>query len=333
MIAPFAPPRSANLKVAFAGTPEFASASLQALHAAGFDVVLVLTQPDRPAGRGLKLHASPVKTWALTHGVPVTQARSLRLDGRWPDEAQQAQKALLTAAPDVIVVAAYGLILPPWVLTLPRLGCINVHASLLPRWRGAAPIHRVIEAGDKATGITIMQMDAGLDTGPMLLSASEPVAEQDTTASLHERLAALGARLIVEALQAARAGALSGMAQPEQGVSYAHKVDKGEATLDWTQSAALLARRVRAFNPTPGANFSHQGLGFKVWRACCLDEAAKVPNSTPGTVLDIGEGRVAVACGVGALELLELQASGGKRLAATDFLRGHTFPAGCPLQT
>ena len=194
------------MRVAFAGTPEFARAALAAVHGAGHTVPLVLTQPDRPAGRGLKLQASPVKQYALAHGLPLAQPRSLRLDGKYPDDAAAARAALAQAAPDVMVVAAYGLILPPWVLALPRHGCLNIHGSLLPRWRGAAPIQRAIEAGDAQTGITIMQMDAGLDTGAMLLDESTPITAADTSATLHDRLAALGARLVVQALAAAGAG-------------------------------------------------------------------------------------------------------------------------------
>jgi methionyl-tRNA formyltransferase len=310
------------LNVAFAGTPEFASAALAAIVAAGHQVPLVLTQPDRPAGRGLKLHPSPVKAFALAHGLTLAQPRSLRLDGKFPDDAAAAQTLLLDAAPDVMVVAAYGLLLPPWVLALPRLGCLNIHASLLPRWRGAAPIHRAIEAGDAQTGITIMQMDAGLDTGAMLLAQAEPIHADDTTGSLHERLAALGARLVVQALT--QAGALAAQAQPEAGVSYAHKVDKAQAQLDWTQPAAVLERMVRAFNPTPCAWFMHEATPLKVWRAAVLP----ADHGTPGQLLHPAPGRVAVTCGQGALELLELQAPGGKRLPAEVFLRAHALPPG-----
>jgi methionyl-tRNA formyltransferase len=218
------------MRIVFAGTPEFAASALAALLAAGHQVVLVLTQPDRPAGRGLKLQPSPVKALALQHGLALAQPRSLRLDGKYPDEARAAQAALQQAAADVMVVAAYGLILPQWVLDLPPRGCLNIHASLLPRWRGAAPIHRAIEAGDTLTGITLMQMDAGLDTGDMLLVAPEPIRPDDTTASLHDRLAALGARLVVDGLAAP---ALVRRPQPAEGVTYAHKIAKAESTIDW----------------------------------------------------------------------------------------------------
>jgi methionyl-tRNA formyltransferase len=316
------------VKVAFAGTPDFALASLQAIAAAGYTVPLVLTQPDRPAGRGMKLQASPVKAWSLAQGLSVVQPRSLRLDGRFPQDAQAAREALTEAAPDVMVVAAYGLILPAWVLALPRLGCLNVHGSLLPRWRGAAPIHRAIEAGDTETGITIMQMDAGLDTGPMLLRRPEAIGPRDTTAALHDRLASLGGQLIVQALRDAEAGALRPQVQPEQGVSYAHKIDKAEAAIDWRTPATLIERRVRAFDPFPGASFQLEGRPVKLWRSQAVEAASQ---GAPGTVIDAGPGRLAVVCGAGVLELLELQAAGGRRQPAEAFLRGHPLAAGTTL--
>ncbi|HJW10938.1 MAG TPA: methionyl-tRNA formyltransferase, partial [Albitalea sp.] len=242
------------MRVAFAGTPEFAQAALARLHAAGFEIPLVLTQPDRPAGRGMKLQASPVKQFAQAHGLPVAQPRSLRLDGKFPDDAEAARRALREARPDVMVVAAYGLILPQWVLDLPPRGCINIHASLLPRWRGAAPIHRAIEAGDARSGVTIMQMDAGLDTGDMLLSEAIAIAPDDTTASLQSRLAELGGRLVVEALELAACGGLTRTPQPAEGVTYAHKIDKAEGQIDWRDPAELIERRIRAFDPFPGAS-------------------------------------------------------------------------------
>jgi methionyl-tRNA formyltransferase len=305
------------LNVAFAGTPEFAREALERLHAAGFQIPLVLTQPDRPAGRGLKLQPSPVKAFARSHGIDVAQPHSLRLDGKYPDEAAVGGAALEAARPDVLVVAAYGLILPPWVLELPRLGCLNIHASLLPRWRGAAPIQRAIEAGDTHTGITIMQMDAGLDTGDMLMVEKVAMAPDDTAATLHDRLAPLGARLIVEALEAAVCGGLVRTPQPAEGVSYAHKIDKAEAAIDWTQPAEVIERRVRAFDPFPGAHFPLDGETIKVWRASPRPE----PTAPPGTVHIDGD-RLLVACGRGSLELLELQRPGGKRLPAGVFLRG-----------
>lgn len=315
-----------TIKAAFAGTPEFARVALERLHAAGFTVPLVLSQPDRPAGRGMKLQASPVKQFALDHGIAVSQPRSLRLDGKYPDDAQAAQVALQDAAPDVLVVAAYGLILPQWVLDLPRLGCLNIHGSLLPRWRGAAPIHRAIEAGDTETGITIMQMDAGLDTGDMLLVEREPIRAGDSTATLHDRLAALGGRLIVEALELAACGGLKAVAQPEAGVTYAHKIEKAEGPIDWRLPAAAIERRVRAFDPFPGAVFDAGGETLKLWRAAVVDARGE-----PGEVL-LSDGRqLVVACGEQALSLLELQRPGARRLPAADVLRNLALPVGTRL--
>ena len=312
------------MRVAFAGTPEFARVALEAIAAAGFEIVLVLTQPDRPAGRGMKLQASPVKQFATAHGWPVAQPRSLRLDGKYPEDAAAARAAILEAKPDVMVVAAYGLILPQWVLDAPRLGCLNIHASLLPRWRGAAPIHRAIEAGDAKTGVTIMQMDAGLDTGDMLLAESLAIGE-DSTAQLHDRLAALGGRLIVDALKQAEAGALHPEPQPGEGVTYAHKVEKHEAQVDWTQDAATIVRRIRAFDPFPGASSALDGETIKLW-------AARVQPGTPadaaGTVLAAGAPGIAVAARDGVVVITELQRPGGKRLAAADFLRGFDIKPG-----
>jgi methionyl-tRNA formyltransferase len=312
------------LRVGFAGTPEFAAVALRALLQAGLQVPLVLSQPDRPAGRGMKLQASPVKQCALAHGIPVAQPRSLRLDGKFPDDAAAARAALQAADLDVLVVAAYGLILPPWVLQTPRRGCLNIHGSLLPRWRGAAPIHRAIEAGDTETGITIMQMDAGLDTGPMLLWQAQPIAADDTTASLHDTLAALGGRLVVQALQTL--DALQPVPQPQAGITYAHKIEKAEGAVDWRLPAVQIERRVRAFDPFPGCHCVLAGEPVKLWRA------AVVPGQgAPGTVLEAGAGRLVVACGDGALELLELQRTGGRRVAARDFLHGHPVAAGSVL--
>jgi methionyl-tRNA formyltransferase len=311
------------MKVAFAGTPEFARVALTALHGAGHDVPLVLTQPDRPAGRGLKLQASPVKLYAQAHGMPLAQPRSLRLDGKYPDDAAAARAALERAAPEVMVVAAYGLILPPWVLALPRHGCLNVHGSLLPRWRGAAPIQRAIEAGDAQTGITIMQMDAGLDTGAMLLAEGVPITAADTSASLHDRLAALGARLIVAALERLALGALQPRAQPAEGVTYAYKIDKAEAAIAWAAPATAIERRLRAFDPFPGASTVLAGQPLKVWRG------RVVPGSgAPGQVLQAGDDRLVLACGEGALELVELQLPGRRRIAAREFLQRHAVAPG-----
>jgi methionyl-tRNA formyltransferase len=316
---------SGRLKVAFAGTPEFAREALGAILAAGFDVPLVLTQPDRPAGRGMKLQASAVKQLAQTHGIAVAQPHSLKLDGKYPEEAAAAREALDTASPDVMVVAAYGLILPQWVLDLPRLGCLNIHGSLLPRWRGAAPIHRAIEAGDDQTGITIMQMDAGLDTGDMLLTQREAIQPEDTTARLHDRLAALGGRLIVEALNLAVCGGLHSVKQPAEGVNYAHKIDKAEAAIDWRQPAVEIARRVRAFDPFPGTTFLSRGdkgeETIKLWAAGVVPAQGQ-----PGEVLHAQGDTLIVACGEQALALSTLQKAGGKRLSAREFLQSTALP-------
>jgi len=301
------------MKVIFAGTPEFAAQALRAIIAAGHEVPLVLTQPDRPAGRGQKLQPSPVKQVALEHGIPVHQPERLK------DPA--THQPILDAAADVMVVAAYGLILPQAVLDIPRLGCLNIHGSLLPRWRGAAPIQRAIEAGDKESGVVIMQMEAGLDTGPMLLTESLPITATDTAAALHDKLAAQGARLIVDAL--ARLPGLKAVPQPEEGVTYAHKIEKAEATIDWQLPAEQLARRIRAFNPFPGVTAKHGELVLKLWQAHAV--AGKGPV---GAVLSASGEGVVVACGEGALCLTELQKPGGKRLAAADFLRGHPLQAG-----
>lgn len=318
------------MRVAFAGTPEFARVALARLLGAGFTVPLVLTQPDRPAGRGLKLQASPVKQLALEHAIAVAQPRSLRLDGKYPDDAAAAQAALVAAHVDVMVVAAYGLILPQWVLDLPRLGCLNIHASLLPRWRGAAPIHRAIEAGDADTGVTIMQMDAGLDTGAMLLREAVPIATEATTGSLHDVLAALGGRLVVEALELAACGGLQPVPQPEAGVTYAHKIEKVEARVDWAQPAATIGQRIRAFDPFPGAFTQLGDEVIKLWRYE-IDSKLHSKDEGYGTILCSDERGVSVQCGDGVLRLTELQRAGGKRLRAADFLRGFALPAGAVL--
>ncbi|NWF44310.1 methionyl-tRNA formyltransferase [Hydrogenophaga sp. D2P1] len=317
------------MKIIFAGTPEFARVALERLLAAGFEIPLVLSQPDRPAGRGMKLQASPVKQCALAHGLAVAQPRSLRLDGKFPVEATAARAAIIAANADAMVVAAYGLILPQWVLDAPRLGCFNIHASLLPRWRGAAPIHRAIEAGDQHTGVTIMQMDAGLDTGDMLLVERLPIAADDSTGSLHDRLAVLGGRLMVEALEMAACGGLSPVPQPADGVTYAHKIEKAEAAIDWTLPAAVIARRVRAFNPFPGASTALAGEAIKVWAAQVeTDTGADAGAAAPGQVLAIGPQGIRVMTGDGVLVFDELQRAGGKRLPAADFLRGFALTPG-----
>ena len=314
------------MRVIFAGTPEFARVALAHLHEAGFDIPLVLTQPDRPAGRGMKLQASAVKQWAQAQQIPVAQPRSLRLDGKYPEDAAAARAAIETARADVMVVAAYGLILPQWVLDLPGLGCLNIHGSVLPRWRGAAPIHRAIEAGDAETGVTIMQMDAGLDTGDMLLKQTLPIGPQDTTESLHDALAALGARLIVQALQQAQTGALQGVAQAADGICYAHKIDKREAALDWTQPATTLARRVRAFNPFPVASSVLGGETIKFWRVQALPPHSRAAQ--PGEVIAVSAEGVDIATASGVLRATRLQKAGGKALEAADFLHGFALHPG-----
>ncbi|MEN9880690.1 MAG: methionyl-tRNA formyltransferase [Pseudomonadota bacterium] len=307
------------LRVGFAGTPAFAQKALQAILDARFDVVVVLTQPDRPSGRGMQLTPSPVKTLALSERIPVEQPSSLRND--------EAQAMLRAYDLDVLVVVAYGLILPQAVLELPRAGCLNIHASLLPRWRGAAPIHRAIEAGDAETGVCIMQMDAGLDTGGVVDEARLPILPMETTAQLHDRLAALGAERIVAMLQKLAAGeTLLAQAQPEAGVTYAHKLEKAEARLDVSAPAALLDRKIRAYNPFPGAVLQAGDQPIKIWQASIVQE-----QGLPGTVLTADDAGVVMACGEGALRLEVLQAPGGKRLPAADFLRGHPLPAGTRL--
>jgi methionyl-tRNA formyltransferase len=325
-MAATAPPPSTTisppLRVGFAGTPEFSAQALQAILAAGFKVPLVLTQPDRPSGRGLKLTPSAVKQCALKHEIAVVQPRSLRLDGKYPDEARSAQAALDAATLDVLVVAAYGLILPSWVLTTPRYGCLNIHASLLPRWRGAAPIQRAIEAGDTQTGVTIMQMDEGLDTGAMLLVESLAITDTETAATLHDKLAEQGARLIVAALHALPEGTLAAQAQPAEGAIYASKLDKAEAALDFTQSAVQLARRIRAFNPAPGATLKLPEIEepVKVWNAVALTATGK--QAAPGTVIGASPEGLDIATAQGVLRLTELQRAGGKRQAAAAFIQG-----------
>ncbi len=321
------------LRVGFAGTPAFAAKALAAIWDAGHTVPLVLTQPDRPAGRGLQLQASEVKKLALALPVgrmqPVlAQPRSLRLDGKFAGDAAQAQAAIVAARLDVLVVAAYGLILPQWVLGAPRLGCLNIHGSLLPRWRGAAPIHRAIEAGDAQTGITIMQMDAGLDTGDMLLVEAVAIAVQDTTATLHDKMAALGARLCVQALSQAAAGELRPKPQPVVGVSYAHKIEKSEAPLDWRLPAAQIERRVRAFDPFPGATAELDGEVLKIFN-CYEINSTKTPwMLDKGHIFTESAASMLVQTGSGLLAIGQLQRAGGKRVTAAEFLRGKDLPRG-----
>jgi methionyl-tRNA formyltransferase len=312
---------AARMKVVFAGTPEFAAVALRALIDAGFELPLVLTQPDRPAGRGMQLQASSVKQVALAHGIEVLQPLSLRMDSKDPQRAEEAKAAharLLALDYDVMVVAAYGLILPRSTLDIKP--CINIHGSLLPRWRGAAPIHRAIESGDAETGVTIMEMEEGLDTGPMLSMESLPIEDSDTTGSLHDKLALLGGRMIVDALHKLAAGGLQAVPQPEQGVTYAAKISKEEAKLDLSRPAVELARKVRAFNPFPGAHAQAGDLTIKIWNAQAVDAKAQA-----GQVLSADAQGIVVACGEGALRLTELQKPGGKRLAAGEFLKGFSF--------
>ena len=303
------------MRLIFAGTPEFAAVALQALLDAGHRVALVLTQPDRPSGRGMVLRPSPVKELALAAGIEVFQPPTLK------DPA--ARERVRAVGADAMIVAAYGLILPQAVLDMPRLGCLNIHASLLPRWRGAAPIQRAILAGDAESGVCIMQMEAGLDTGPVLHSGRLPITTEDTAATLHDNLAGLGARLIVETLADLP---LPAVPQPADGVTYAAKIEKREAPLDWTQPAARLARQVRAFDPFPGATATFAGNAIKVWRATA--ESAEQGLPPPGTVVTADRNGILVACGDGTLRLTELQKAGGKRLPAALFLRGLPIAAG-----
>jgi methionyl-tRNA formyltransferase len=303
------------MRIVFAGTPEFAAQALAALLAAGHHLPLVLAQPDRPSGRGLSLKTGAVKRLALEQGLPVYQPASLK--------SPESHQPIMDARPDVMVVAAYGLILPQAVLDIPRLGCINIHASLLPRWRGAAPIQRAILAGDAETGVTIMRMEAGLDSGPMLLRQSLPIAATDTAGTLHDKLAGLGARLIVEALPKLERGELPEEPQPAAGVTYAAKLGKAEALLDWRQPAAAVSRAVRAFNPFPGATAQLDGKVVKIWSTETVAASGEA-----GRILAVDSSGVVIACGEGALRLTELQKSGGKRLSAADFLHGFALKPG-----
>ena len=300
------------MKLIFAGTPEFAAVALRAIINAGHEVVLVLTQPDRPSGRGMKLRYSAVKEVALAAGIEVFQPQTLR--------EHDAQERLRSFAADAMIVAAYGLILPQAVLDMPRWGCLNIHASLLPRWRGAAPIHRAILAGDDTTGVCIMQMEAGLDTGPVLLAESLPIVSDDTTGALHDKLAELGAQMIVKALHQLP---LKPNPQPGTDACYAVKIEKSEAALDWRLPAAQLDRKIRAFNPFPGAFADLDGFAIKIWRADQMTICG-----TPGQIVSIDTDGIVVACGEGSLRLTELQKAGGKRLPVAQFLAGNPIDEG-----
>jgi methionyl-tRNA formyltransferase len=279
-----------------------------------------MTQPDRPAGRGLAAAASPVKKLALARGVPVVQPATLK--------EVKVRDELANYRPDAIVTAAFGLIFPQTILDIPSRGSINIHASLLPRWRGAAPVQRALLAGDRVTGITIMRMDAGLDTGPMLLQAQIPVSDDDTAGTLTDRLAVLGGDLVVRALDALEGDGLRAVPQPEEGVSYAPKLDKRESRVDWREDAGALHRRVRALNPAPGSRASLRGVELKIW-SCTLTTG----SGRPGEVLRADSDGVSVACGSGALKLTELQRPGGKRLRAVEFLRGFPLSPGERFET
>lgn len=317
-----------QLRVVFAGTPEFASVALESILTAGYHVPLVLTQPDRPSGRGMKLQPSAVKQCALSHNLEVLQPASLKLDGRYVQEAQNAQKILQEIAPDIIVVAAYGLILPQWVLDLPRLGCLNIHASLLPRWRGAAPIHRAIEAGDTQTGVTIMQMDAGLDTGAMLLAKGINILKVDTTASLHDKLAVLGADLIVQALADAQKGLLQPKPQPDDGVSYAHKIEKAESKINWELPAIEIERRIRAFDPFPGVTAQYADQTLKIWQAQAFSGEMSTISIAAGEIIEVNMDAIIVATGNGNLRITQMQRPGGKRQPIREILQNLHFQAG-----
>lgn len=304
------------MKILFAGTPTFAAKALEAILAQQYNVVAVLTQPDRPAGRGMQLTPSPVKQLAMQHGLTVLQPQTLK--------STEIQEQLAAYRADVMVVAAYGLILPRAVLQLPRYGCLNIHASLLPRWRGAAPVQRAILAGDEVSGITIMQMDEGLDTGNMLLKKTCPIDSADTAEILLEKLTCMGTEAIVEVLQALPGGALVATEQDTNMATYAAKLTKSEAQLDWTQSAQQLERAVRGYNPFPVAYSRMHDTLIKVWQA----EAQGGDYPEPGTVVEISKQGIMVACGKGTLRLKVLQRPNGKALSANEFLQGFPIKAG-----
>jgi methionyl-tRNA formyltransferase len=333
------------MRIVFAGTPAFAQSALAALHQAGHDIALVLTQPDRPAGRGMKLQASAVKQYALQHGWPVCQPTSLRLDGPYPDDALLAQQAIANAHAELMVVVAYGLLLPAWTLQSVPRGCLNIHASLLPRWRGAAPIQRAIEAGDTHTGVCIMHMDEGLDTGAVLLREALPIASDDTSITLHDKLAALGARLVVQTL--AQLPRLQAVPQATEGATYAAKILKHEALIDWSLPASQLSQRIRAFDPFPGAHTLVRGQALKIWSAQAeasdtTSAAASASSASanqviasnhvpPGTVVQAHADQLLVATGLGHLRITQVQLPGGKRISAADWLHSHAGLQGLQL--
>jgi methionyl-tRNA formyltransferase len=302
------------LRIIFAGTPEFAAVALSALIKSEHEVVAVYTQPDRPAGRGRKLHASPVKAVALSHAIPVMQPENLK--------STETQDSLREFNADVMIVAAYGLILPQAVLDIPRFGCLNIHASLLPRWRGAAPIQRAIAAGDTASGITIMQMNAGLDTGDILLSVPTPIADNETGGSLHDRLAQIGASAILETLDRLENHQLEPLKQDDALATYAHKLDKAEAEINWQDSATNIERLVRAFNPWPVAFTTLENKTLRIWLAQSIT-AKPAANVKAGEVIAFNNKGIDIACGEGVLRLLRLQPSGSKAMDVAAFLNGH----------
>ena len=305
------------MKIIFAGTPPIAAAALAALHLAGHQIALVLTQPDRPSGRGMKLKSGAVGEQAARLGLALAKPESLK--------GEAIQATLRALAPEAVVVAAYGLLLPQAVLDIPKYGCINIHGSLLPRWRGAAPVQRAIEAGDTETGIAIMQMNAGLDTGPVLLTRHCPISPDDTSGSLFEKLTLTATGAVVDAIE--KLSLLHAIAQPQDGVTYARKIDKSEARIDWREPATNIERRMRAFDPAPGCDSTLADEPLKIWRAK-VNAVREGTTGIPGTIVDVTSDRLTVQCGVGALDLITVQKPGGKRIAVADFLRGLTIHTG-----